>query len=212
MDLLFDNVVPEPLKDQLLDGTLWVEQHVFHQGKTYLVNAPSGKGKSTLLSYIYGLRKDYSGAVHIGDKNAQSLTVDDWSLVRSTSISLLFQDLRLFPQLTARENIELKRKLNPPFLSGVVDEMAEELGIVSLLDKRAGLLSMGQQQRVAFLRCLSQPFQWLLLDEPFSHLDDNNSEIIARMALKYCRQYGAGLILTNLGKSLPIQFDREVKV
>jgi putative ABC transport system ATP-binding protein len=97
--------------------------------------------------------------------------------MRQQKVSVIFQDLRLFPNLTARENIELNRVLQQPYYeSTVVTEMALALNVQSILDQKAGICSYGEQQRIAIIRALVQPFQWLIMDEPFSHLDIENTQ------------------------------------
>jgi putative ABC transport system ATP-binding protein len=76
--------------------------------------------------------------------------------------------------------------------------MAEMLGIGEFLQKKAGILSFGQQQRVAILRALCQPFDYLLADECFSHIDLENSLKAYHVIREECESRGAGLILTSL--------------
>ncbi len=76
--------------------------------------------------------------------------------------------------------------------------MAEKLGIASILHQRAGLCSYGEQQRIAIIRALVQPFSWLMMDEPFSHLDIANTKKAAALIAEECRKRNAGFLLTDL--------------
>ena len=212
MNIEFGKVIPYPLKDSLSEATFWGTDYQFENGATYLVNAPSGKGKSTLLAYIYGLRKDYAGEVKFDGQVVSLFNSDHWAEHRRMNLSMMFQDLRLFDDLTALENIKIKADLNGSYQLKEIESLAEELGVAFLLNKRVKLMSMGQQQRIAFIRCLVQPFNWLLLDEPYSHLDDVNVAIMEKIIVSYCKQNGAGLILTNLGKNLNMNFQHIVSV
>lgn len=73
---------------------------------------------------------------------------------------------------------------------------------------KAGKLSFGQQQRVAFIRALCQPFDFLFLDEPISHLDDDNSRIMGELIIAEAKAQGAGVIATSIGKHIELPYDR----
>ncbi len=181
---------------------------VFEKGKKYLVKAPSGKGKSTLLHLIYGLRNDYEGTIKLDGKDIKSLNYDDWATVRQKKLSIVFQDLRLFLNLTARENILLKRDLSDTPSVSEVEIMAEQLGIAPYMNQKAETLSYGQRQRVAIIRALCQPFEMLLLDELFSNLDTDNIKIATEMINKACEKNGAGFILVSLGDEYFFNYDK----
>ena len=68
-------------------------------------------------------------------------------------------------------------------------------------------MSFGQQQRVAMIRALVQPFDFLLLDEPISHLDDMNSSIMAEIMMDEARSQEAGVIVTSIGKHMQLSYD-----
>ena len=70
-----------------------------------------------------------------------------------------------------------------------------------------GLLSFGQQQRVALMRALVQPFDFLLADEPISHLDEGNAQIMAELISREAESQGACIITTSIGKHLPLDYD-----
>jgi ABC-type lipoprotein export system ATPase subunit len=181
----------------------------FEKGKKYLVEAPSGKGKSTLLHIIYGLRNDYEGEVSIAGKNVRTFLPDDWAKCRQECLSIVFQDLRLFPKLTALENIVLKSALKTNLTEPEIKAMAARLGVAEVLNQTSETLSYGQRQRVAIIRALCQPFDYLLLDEPFSNLDEENTAAASALILETCQRQGAGLILASLGERFSIQYDEE---
>ena len=86
-----------------LGSAVWQRDVTFHKGHLYLVEAESGKGKSTFCSYLLGYRHDYTGELYFDDRLASRLRVADWVAIRQTHVSHLFQELRLFPELTAME-------------------------------------------------------------------------------------------------------------
>ena len=90
---------------------VWLKDIIFEKGKTYLLEANSGTGKSSLCSFVYGYRKDYRGRIFFDEQNILQLTVKQWVDQRKKHLSLLWQDLRLFPELSAFENVQLKNKL-----------------------------------------------------------------------------------------------------
>lgn len=201
MQLQLQQIIPIPLKDKFSQRSsdVWNTQLQFSKGEWIKVKAPSGTGKTTLMHILYKLRSDYEGNVVWNGKEIRNANADELSQLRQQNLSIIFQDLRLFPQLTARENIELKRVMQQPvYESSMIDAMAERLGITHILNQRAGLCSYGEQQRVAIIRSLMQPFHWLLMDEPFSHLDKANIEKAAALIAEECTKRNAGFILTDL--------------
>lgn len=201
MQIELKQIIPIPLKDKFLqrNSGLWNKPVLFNQGEWIKIKAPSGTGKTTFIHTLYKLRYDYSGQVLYDGKDVKDITGDELAHVRQQKISIVFQDLRMFPNLTARENIELKRVLQTPFYENtVIDEMAEELGVSHILEQRAGLCSYGEQQRIAIIRSLIQPFDWLLMDEPFSHLDNDNISKARTLIAEECKKRNAGFILTDL--------------
>lgn len=209
-----DNIKPIPLIET--PGGISSVSHTFGQQLTfqkstkYLVVAPSGRGKSTLLHIIYGLRNDFEGNLIIDETPAANFQNDDWSTLRQQRLSIIFQDLRLFPALTALENIQLKADLKNFKTTEEIKKMAIQLGVEHLLDKQAKTLSYGQRQRIAIIRALCQPFDFLLLDEPFSHLDAMNIKIASDLIEAEVNQQNAGLILVSLGEKYHFQYDHEL--
>jgi putative ABC transport system ATP-binding protein len=138
----------------------------------------------------------------------KDLDSQEWEYIRRKSLSLVFQDLRLFSKLSARENIELIPKSNPN--SPSLSEMSKRLEIDDFLEQPVYTLSHGQRQRVALIRALRKPFTWLLLDEPFSHLDERNQKLACILIEEIIENNGAGIILSSLGTAPPIKFEKNL--
>lgn len=207
MDISIQNIIPKPLEENIGDSLFKFGSIVLKQSCSYVFAAPSGKGKSTLLSYLYGLRSDYKGSILYGDSVLQNKTIKEWTNFRQKHFAMVFQDLRLFGNLTAIDNIKIKNNLTAFITDIEIKEMAFCLGVDDLLEKKIRTLSMGQQQRIAIIRALCQPFDWLLLDEPFSHLDAGNTKKCMTLIETECRMRNAGMILTSLGEDLHFSFD-----
>lgn len=213
MTLRFEQVMPLPLQEIASPNTqIWDCDFALEPGKKYLLAADSGRGKSTFLSIIYGLRRDYMGKVYLEDKLGREMTLSQWSELRATKLSMVFQDLRLFPKLTVGENLILKAKLYGKVDLFHLKNACEDLGILHHWDRPTGKLSFGERQRVAIIRALLQPFEWLLLDEPFSHLDLTNRQKAVAMIQTAVASQGAGLILSALDDTSAFDFDQSFRV
>lgn len=191
---------------------IWLRDVTFEKGKRYLISAESGTGKSSLCSYIYGYRNDYSGTFAFDGRDIKQLSVDEWCRVRTHHIAYLAQDMRLFGELTAMENIMLKNSITGHKTRQEIVAMMEQLGIVEKIDSPVSKLSIGQQQRVAIVRTLCQPCDFILLDEPVSHLDNVNNAIVAQMVTDEAQRQGAGIISTSVGNNVKINEVKEFKL
>lgn len=191
---------------------IWHKQVALQRGKTYLIEAASGTGKSSLCSFIYGYRRDYQGIICFDGENIRNYSVFQWVAVRKRSISMLFQELRLFGELTAWENVQLKNTLTGYADKKQIRQWFEALGISDKWNERIDKMSFGQQQRVAFIRTLCQPFDFIFLDEPISHLDDGNSRIMSEILIEETKKQGAGIVVTSIGKHLPLNYDRIISL
>ena len=177
----------------------------FEQGKKYMVCAKSGHGKSSLLNFIYGTSKEYDGVIELDmgkEERKESL--------RTQVLSYMFQDLCLFPELTAMENVQLKNRLTDFKSNSEIEQMLSNLLPTEKLAQPVATLSLGQQQRVAAVRALCQPMQFLLLDEPFSHLDNETARKVADMILAEVERQNAGLIVTALDPIELFPFDKRM--
>lgn len=209
----FNSVIPKVFSQlPSLESEVWNTDITFEKGHLYLIEADSGKGKSTFCSYIVGYRHDYSGQVLFEGQDTKNYKVNQWVDMRKHHISHLFQELRLFPELTAFENVQIKNNLTHFKSENQIKAWFEALGIEEKLDVKVGLLSFGQQQRVAMIRALVQPFDFILADEPISHLDDKNSEIMGQIMLDEAQAQGAGVIVTSIGKHMNLNYERIFKL
>ncbi len=203
------NVLPQVFAMQKeLSSDVWRQDVVFERGKTYLVEADSGKGKSTFCSYLLGYRSDYSGQLLFDDENTKNYSIAQWTDTRRRHVSHLFQELRLFPELTAFENVMIKNNLTGYTDEEQIKKWFEQLGIVDKLNEKIGRMSFGQQQRVALIRSLVQPYEFLIVDEPISHLDDANAAIMGDIITTETKRQGAALIVTSIGKHINFQYDK----
>lgn len=211
MQIQLDHLIPVPLRDKILQRSsdIWNREVTFTPGSFVKIKAPSGTGKTTLVHYLYHIRYDYTGKVLIDGKVWKSYNKELIAKMRQQQVSVIFQDLRIFEQLTALENIELKRVMIPqPYCTTEkIQEMAARLNVTHVLSQSGRTLSYGERQRIAIIRALSQPFNWLIMDEPFSHLDEDNAQRAADLIAEECRARGAGFILTDLDDDSRLKYD-----
>jgi len=196
----FKHTVPLPLKSQNLDKSMvWDSMLLLEPGNNFLVKSDSGKGKSTFISYCYGLRNDFEGEIFINGENLNTISLDQWSIIRKNQLSIVPQDLKLFPEMTSMENLMIKNHLTGHKKENEINEMLELMNMLDFKDQKANTLSLGQQQRISLIRGLLQPFEILLMDEPFSHIDENNIEKAMQLIENECSSQSARYIMTSLG-------------
>ena len=188
--------------EPVASSQVWMRTLEFRRPDDYLVEAESGTGKSSLCAYIYGNRRDYKGEILFNDRNIRTLRIADWCEIRRRHIAYLPQEMRLFSELTAMENILIKNRLTNRYSTSEIRRMLERLEIGHKEKIVAARLSVGQQQRVAIIRALCQPFDFILLDEPVSHLDARNNKIVAKMIAEIASQNEASIITTSVGNPL----------
>ena len=206
-----DNLIPAPLPELIVESSSIRGKKIRFESKSrILISAGSGKGKSTLLHMLYGLRCDYSGEVRVNDKSAREFSSKEWQIYRRERVALQFQELRLFPNLSALENLLLLPSVNPSVQSP--EEMSERLGMASFLNRKITTLSFGQRQRIALIRVLRKPFELLMLDEPFSHLDQANQVLACSLIEEVVRINQASLLVSSLGPIPPLSFNQSISL
>ena len=174
----------------------------FNKGEKYLLKANSGHGKSSILNFIYGSNLNFDGKIEFDNNNDSILDI------RKLKLSYVFQDFKLFSRLTLWENIKIKNNLTNFKTDPAILSLIDKLGLLEKKDQLAETLSLGQRQRVAIIRSLCQPFDLLLLDEPFSHLDESNIEILTTIINQELANQKAGFIMTTLNNEYLFKYDK----
>ncbi len=156
---------------------------ILKAGKIYVLSAPSGQGKTTLLQLLNGTLRPISGEIT--------------GLPQQTAN--LFQEPTLLPQLTAKENIMLGGAAY--YDRAILEQQSLRLLAAFQLEKQAGMypaaLSYGQQQRVALARALMFPAGLLLLDEPFNGLDVELWQLVARFLVEWQQEKQATVVFSS---------------
>ncbi|MFN8547142.1 MAG: ABC transporter ATP-binding protein [Candidatus Eisenbacteria bacterium] len=144
-----------------------VDLEVKHRELVVLLG-PSGCGKSTLLRMIAGIESPTRGRIWVGEEDVTDLPP------QRRDIAMVFQNYALYPHMNVRENLGFGLRMRGQAREHVtarVGEVAESLGLTTLLDRRPAQLSGGQRQRVALGRAIARHAKVFLLDEPLSNLD-----------------------------------------
>jgi len=207
MQIVFNSILPKYLtKDEVKYSELYLRENIhFDKHKNYLINANSGYGKTSFLNLIFGINLDYHGEIFY---DGNQLSREKIQKLRINEISYVFQDFKLFPKLTALENILLKNNLTK---HKSVEEITDMLKQCNLYVKKDSLLmnqSRGQKQRVAIIRSLCQPYKILMLDEPFSHLDLDNIKKVVNLIKSDLKLKQASMIITDLKKNSLFDYDK----
>ncbi|WP_128255410.1 ABC transporter ATP-binding protein [Falsirhodobacter deserti] len=166
-------------------------------GRITCLLGQSGCGKSTLLRIISGVdRPDPGGRIVLNGAEVAGPTC--FVEPEDRRIGFMFQDYALFPHLTVADNLAFGlRHLSGPERRGRVTEVVERIGLAHLLDRHPHSLSGGEQQRVALARALAPQPDILLMDEPFSNLDQGLRERVRRETVDILRKTGTTAIIVT---------------
>lgn len=156
-------------------------------GEFVAIMGASGSGKTTLLNILSTLDKPTTGEVLINNQDINQLNANEMADFRANEIGFIFQDFNLLENLSNRENIALPLSLQgmkASHIDRLVQEIAEKLDIVEILDKYPAEISGGQKQRVASARALVHKPAILLGDEPTGALDSKSAtELLETMKI-----------------------------
>ena len=214
MNIELRNLKPSYMSESEVAGSdIYLQPSVtFEQGKKYMICARSGHGKTSLLNFIYGANLHYDGQIIFHSPlSTFHFPLSTFNL-RLRHLSYLFQDLCLFPELTALENVQIKNSLTGHKSDADIESMLDALLPAGKKHQPLRTLSLGQRQRVAAVRALCQPFEFLLLDEPFSHLDRDTAALVADMILHEVEAQHAALLLTTLDPTPLLPFDATLRL
>lgn len=198
MKIQFKNVCPHIFQELSLKSDVWNNDFTIQDGLRYQLCGPSGRGKTSFLSYLLGYRKDYKGEVSINNRTVSEINIDEWVELRSEKISCVFQDLQLIEKLSVADNIGLIPKFAKGYGLSEAEKMLADLGMPNKWKAQVKTLSFGQKQRVAIARALCKPFDLLICDEPFSHLDAMHKSKCIDLIERRLNEEKAGVLLTSL--------------
>jgi len=176
------------------DFTLEVKFRI-EQGEFVTLFGESGAGKTTLLRCLAGLAEPDEGSIHINDETWFDSVKQSRLPVQQRRVGYMFQDYALFPNMSVRGNLEfaLRKGANRQRITELIEIMA--LG--ELQHRKPNTLSGGQQQRVALARALAAEPQLLLLDEPFSALDQETRVRLQNEVLQLQRHFGITTVMVS---------------
>ena len=165
-----------------------------HPGELISLFGPSGCGKSSILKSIAGLIPIEAGEIRIGETDVTSMAPEQRGTV------IVFQDLRLFPHMTAAQNLAFPMQLRhvPRHVQKqLVRDLLEEVQLSGFENRKIGEMSGGQQQRIALARALAANPRVLLLDEPFSGLDETLRREMGQLVLRIHKERRLSTILVT---------------
>ena len=151
----------------------------------------SGSGKSTLLDLISGFLESYNGNITLNGNELSSMVVE------KRPFSILFQKHNLFKHLNVKKNILLGLKKEHPNQEEKVKNILKEVGLENFTNTLVSKLSGGQQQRVAIARVLLRKEPILLLDEPFTGLDEETRLSMLKLIKKISIEYNLHTIMVT---------------
>ncbi len=169
------------------DTAIHAVDHVnfsLNKGEMLAIVGQSGSGKTTLLNLLDGVDKPTSGQVLLDGQDIHSLSDKQSAQLRRRKIGYIYQDFKLLPILTAKENILLPVNLDKRKIpADQVQQLADQLGIGTRLGHLPSQMSGGQRQRVAIARALINQPDILLADEPTGNLDKASAQEIIQLLL-----------------------------
>jgi len=184
-------------------------------GQMIAIMGASGVGKSTLLHILGGLDRASEGTVTIADTNLTALSDREIVAFRNRHVGFVFQFHHLLPEFTALENVEMPMRIARTSLREArprATELLERVGLGHRLAHRPGMLSGGEQQRVAVARALVMRPLLLLADEPTGDLDEQTSESLHALLREMHAAYGLTSVMATHNPRLAAACDRSYRL
>lgn len=185
------------------------------RGEMVAIVGASGAGKSTLLHLLGGLDRPDSGDVRVGDVDVTR--IDDAGLVafRNRHVGFVFQFHHLLPEFSAIENAEMPLRIARVTAADArprAETLLTRVGLAERLHHRPGMLSGGEQQRVAVARALVMQPSLLLADEPTGDLDEGTADALHRLLREMHAEFGLTAIIATHNPRLAQQCDRVLRL
>ena len=161
-------------------------------GQVLVIFGPSGSGKTTLLRILAGLERPDSGLIHLGKEVFVDTEAGLFRPARKRSVSLVFQEGILFPHLTLEENISLVARDE-----GEGKDYLRALGLWDLRKRKPWQVSGGERQRAALAQALARQPSLLLMDEPFSALDEITKSRVLDFLKDFHKQHRTTMVVVT---------------
>lgn len=193
------------------EKTLNSIQFNLERGKHLAIIGESGCGKSTLLKLVYGLHDVDEGSIYWEDTEVLG---PKYNLIPGMDfMKYLAQDFDLMPFITVAENVgKFLSNIYPEKKQARINELLEVVEMIDFANVKAKYLSGGQMQRVALARVLALEPKVLLLDEPFSHIDNFRKNSLRRKIFSYLKDKGITTIIATHDSTDVLSFADEVLV
>jgi lipoprotein-releasing system ATP-binding protein len=194
----------------LRDLSLTVEQ-----GEMVAIMGASGVGKSTLLHLLGGLDRPDTGTIQVGEHGITDMPDAALVAFRNKHVGFVFQFHHLLPEFSATENAEMPlriARMTPAEARPRAVGLLTRVGLGDRLDHRPGMLSGGEQQRVAVARALVNQPALLLADEPTGDLDETTADALHGLLRDMHREFGLTAILATHNPRLAEQCDRVLRL
>jgi putative ABC transport system ATP-binding protein len=193
--LKINKIVKKYKKNETIFTALEDVSFQVEKGEFIAVAGPSGSGKSTLLHTIGGLIRPDSGQILFNGNDVYSLKRRELDLYRKNHVGFVFQQFHLMPYLTVSQNIKLVCAERND--TQKIESYLEKCSVFSLKNKYPDELSVGEKQRVAFIRAIITKPDILLADEPTGNLDPENSRILISLIKDFNREGGTVLLVSH---------------
>ena len=183
----------------------------FHMsaGEQVVLMGRSGSGKTTLLHIIAGIIRPDRGSVRVDNRDVAVLSESARDHFRAENLGYVFQTFNLLTGFSALENVVLGMAFSRRRPDATrARQLLERVGLAHRLRHRPGMLSVGEQQRVAVARALANKPKLLLADEPTANVDAAHQQQIIDLLRESCREEGIALLLVTHTPEVARQFDR----
>ncbi|MGZ4380998.1 MAG: ABC transporter ATP-binding protein [Gaiellaceae bacterium] len=176
------------------------------------VFGPSGSGKSTMLHLAAALDEPSAGEVRVFGRSLARLGEPELAAFRARELAIVFQRGNLWPTLTARENVALALRLagRRRRIDAAVDRAIDAFDLRSGEDRRAAVLSGGEQQRVAIASAAAREAPLVLADEPTAELDERNEERVLDALARLRRDFGSTVVVVTHSARVASVADRAI--
>jgi lipoprotein-releasing system ATP-binding protein len=184
-------------------------------GEMLAIMGASGVGKSTLLHVLGGLDRANQGDVTVGGTNLTSLPDADVVAFRNRHVGFVFQFHHLLPEFSAVENVEMPMRIARIPVAEArprAEELLNRVGLAERTTHRPGMLSGGEQQRVAVARALVMRPALLLADEPTGDLDEQTAESLHGLLREMHAAYGLTSVIATHNPRLAEACDRVLRL